>query len=212
MNIHDIYRPFLVTFRRKRLRIFSRMFNLNSSTKLLDVGGDLFFWELAEKEGIPLPNITIVNLYENTSALPKGVAWIVADGKSLPFDDLEFDIAFCNSVIEHLGDFKSQIEFANEIIRVAHNYFVQTPNKGFPIEPHFITPFVHWLPKAAQKRLVRNFTTWGIVTRPTPEYCAKVIAELRLLGVDEMSQLFPGSSIVTESLLGVPKSIIAVKN
>lgn len=187
------------------------MFNITSSTKLLDIGGNLFIWELAAREGLPLPKLTIVNLYKTKSFLPDYVSWIVADGKKLPFDNFEFDIAFCNSVIEHLSDFKSQIEFANEVIRVAPNYFVQTPNKGFIVDPHFITPFVHWLPKDAQRRLVRNFTVWGLIGRPTPKYCERFVAELRLLRIDEMSKLFPGSSIETENVFGFPKSLIAIK-
>ena len=36
----------------------------------------------------------------------------------------------------------------------------------FPIEPHVLTPFIHWLPRKLQARLLRNFTVWGLMTRP----------------------------------------------
>jgi hypothetical protein len=211
MDIHEVSKPFRLHFRRKRLQVLYKNFNINNSVKLIDIGGDLFFWDLADKEGLTLPQITIVNIYDKPSTLPDYITWVVADGKKLPFNDFEFDIAFCNSVIEHLGNWESQLELAKEIKRVAPNYFVQTPNQKFPVEPHFITPFIHWLPKAVQKRLIRNFTIWGLVTRPTSEYCEHFLAELRLLEIDEMFKLFSDSSIVTENFLGIPKSIYAIK-
>ncbi|MEB3829836.1 methyltransferase domain-containing protein [Phormidium sp. CCY1219] len=212
MNIHQIYRPILTYFRRKRLQKFYHFFFLDESSKLLDVGGDLFFWNLAKKEGYRLPKVTIVNLYPSESELPPNINWVVADGKKLPFKDLEFDIAFSNSVIEHLEDWQSQIDFAKEIKRVAHQYFIQTPSKYFPVEPHFLTPFIHWLPKDLQRPLLRNFTVWGLLTRPSTEYCEKFLTELRLLNKQEMEELFPEGKIIVENSLGLEKSLLAIKN
>lgn len=132
--------------------------------------------------------------------------------KNLPFEHMAFDLAFSNSVIERLYDWESQKELANEIQRIAPKYFVQTPSKIFPVEPHFITPFIHYLPKNIQKNLVRNFTLWGIITRPNQEYCQKMVAELRLLNSQEMSQLFPDATLKIEKFAGLEKSIIAIKN
>lgn len=213
MNIHQIYRPILTYFRRKRLqKFYLSFFFLDESSKLLDVGGDLFFWNLAKKEGYRLPKVTIVNLYPSESELPPNINWVVADGKKLPFKDLEFDIAFSNSVIEHLEDWQSQIDFAKEIKRVAHQYFIQTPSKYFPVEPHFLTPFIHWLPKDLQRPLLRNFTVWGLLTRPSTEYCEKFLTELRLLNKQEMEELFPEGKIIVENSLGLEKSLLAIKN
>ena len=47
MDIHRIYSPFLIYFRRQRLEFLYKLFSINESTNLLDVGGDLFFWELS---------------------------------------------------------------------------------------------------------------------------------------------------------------------
>jgi len=211
MDIQTIYRPILTYFRRQRLRKFYEFFNITPDTKILDVGGNTFFWDLASSQGFTVPKITIINVYPNHDPLPENIEWVVGDGKKLPFADLAFDLAFSNSVIEHLYDWESQVEFANEIKRVASNYFVQTPSKNFIVEPHFITPFIHWLPKNIQKKLVRNFTVWGLITRPTPEYCQQMLAELRLLNGKEMAKLFPGSKLEIERVLGWEKSIIALK-
>ncbi len=50
-------------------------------------------------------------------------------------------------------------------------YYVQTPNRWLPVEPHLITLFIHYLPKSLQRRLLRNFTIWGLVTRSTVWEC-----------------------------------------
>ena len=211
MNIHQIYRPILTHFRIKRLSKFYDFFNITSNTRLLDVGGNMFFWDLARTQKLAMPKITIINTYQTSESLPENIKWVVGDGKKLPFEDLSFDIAFSNSVIEHLYSWESQVQFANEIKRVAPNYFVQTPSKNFIVEPHFLTPFIHWFPKNVQKNLVQNFTVWGWITRPTQEKCAQMLAELRLLNKKEMGQIFSESHIEIERLWGWEKSIIAIK-
>lgn len=143
--------------------------------------------------------------------MPENINWVVADGKKLPFNDGAFDIAFSNSAIEHLYNWEAQIEFAKEIRRIAPNYIVQTPSKIFLVEPHYLTPFIHWLPKKNQRPLLRNFTVWGLITRPSQEYCDRVLAELRLLNREEMSELFPEAQIEVEKFLGWEKSLIALK-
>ncbi|NES06782.1 MAG: hypothetical protein F6K22_30590 [Okeania sp. SIO2F4] len=68
------------------------------------------------------------------------------------------------------------------------------------------------MPKNIQKNLVRNFTLWGIITRPNQEYCDKMVEELRLLSSQEMSELFANATVEIEKFAGLEKSIIAMKN
>lgn len=95
--------------------------------------------------------------------------------------------------------------------RFGIKYFVQTPNKWFPVEPHLLTPFIHYLPKSLQRRLLRNFTVWGLVTRPTVWECENFLREIRLLGYKEFRRLFPKAEIRRERFLGWTKSLIAIK-
>ncbi|MBC8413798.1 MAG: methyltransferase domain-containing protein [Nitrospira sp.] len=65
-------------------------------------------------------------------------------GGVMPFQDKEFDWVFSNAVIEHVGDYASQLQFLNELLRVAHNVFFTTPSKYFPVESHSNLFFLHW--------------------------------------------------------------------
>jgi hypothetical protein len=114
-------------------------------------------------------------------------------------------------LIEHLGGIENQRLFAADCRRVAQNYYVQTPNKWFFMEPHLITPFITWLLRRIQRLLLRDFTLWDWITRPTRQYCESFINEVRLLDEKELKQLFPKRKIYREYFLGFVKSIIAVK-
>ncbi len=206
MNIHTLYGAIARRFRTRRMRDFIEVYQVTPETRILDVGGSLFNWHL-----IPFqPRLTIVNLMPPPASLPEHVEWIVTDGTTLPFDARSFDICYSNSVIEHLYSWDNQQQFAREIRRVANAYYVQTPNRRFPIEPHYLAPFIHWLPKGVQRKLLRRFTLWGWMTSPSPEKCRETVAEIRLLTHREMARLFPEARIQRETVLGLTKSLIAM--
>ncbi|MEA2194678.1 MAG: hypothetical protein QOG42_1112 [Solirubrobacteraceae bacterium] len=76
---------------------------------------------------------------------------VVADVLAgLPFADGEFDLAYCSSVIEH-NSRRDRAAFAAELRRVARGWYVQTPAYSFPVEPHALLPFAHWLPPALRR-------------------------------------------------------------
>ncbi len=210
IDIHSVYKPFLFSFRRKRMSIFENLFNPLNGKKILDVGGSIFNWSLLKDK----PKVTILNikfskelgLYEKNN-----VELILGSGLCLPFKGNSFDIIYSNSVIEHLGTWKNQMQFAKEIMRVGKNIFIQTPNKYFFIEPHLITPFIHYLPKKFQRRFLRNFTVWGLITRPSQQYCINhVINEIRLLSYNELRRLFPSCHIIRERFLFFTKSFYLI--
>jgi 2-polyprenyl-3-methyl-5-hydroxy-6-metoxy-1,4-benzoquinol methylase len=109
-----------------------------------------------------------------------GIDHVVADGRSLPFEDDSFDIAFSNAVIEHVGVREDQRRFVHELCRVARRVFITTPNRWFPVETHTLIPFVHWLPRAPRDRV---FALLGRDNWNGTE----------LLGSRELLQLFPST-------------------
>jgi SAM-dependent methyltransferase len=68
----------------------------------------------------------------------------------LPFADGEFDLAYSSSVLEHVAP-ERRARFAAEMRRVGRGLYVQTPAWSFPVEPHALLPFAHWLPPALRR-------------------------------------------------------------
>lgn len=172
---------------------------------MLDLGGYEYYWSYFEQ----VPRVTIVNL-DPAVTRSERFQWVIADALRLPFRDKAFEVVFANSIIEHVGDTESRRTFAREIERVGLRYYVQTPNRWFPIEPHLWTPFIHFLPASVQKRLLRNFTVWGWLVRPTQQGCEEFVDQVRLLDARELQELFPRARIWRERVLGLTKSLIAV--
>lgn len=186
--------------------MFEQQFNLSPDRRVLDVGGYPFNWSLIPAK----PQLFYVNLHE--FAIQKNnEQLILADGRFLPFKNESIDIVYSNSVIEHLGNFESQHLFATECKRVGKSYYVQTPNRSFPIEPHLITPFIHWLPRDVQKRLLRYYTIWGLVAKPSRQERDQFMNTICLLSEKELRELFPDAEIWYERVVGLKKSLMAVR-
>lgn len=212
MDLFTIRKLFFIIFRRRRMKRFYANFRPTSETRLLDIGGDPHTWIFESHSCEPVP-VTLVNLqFPNPAAFNNSrFTAVEGDATSLPFEDQSFDIAYSNSVIEHLTTRERQQAFASEARRIAKNVWIQTPARHFPIEPHLLTPFFQYLPKRVQLRLARHFTLWGLLARPTAAEVRNMISEIRLLTLREMKQMFPDCRILKERVLGLTKSYIAVR-
>lgn len=192
------------------MRLFEQTFKISDSTRILDVGGSSEIWQFASV----LPQITLLNLPSALSADAR-LRQIAADGRFLPFPDRSFDIVFSNSVIEHVGTRHDQGRFAEEVGRVGRSYWIQTPNRRFPVEMHLILPLVQFLPKSMQRFLIYRFTGWEKLVKPNAAqrayYLEHFLNELNLLDRASFAGLFPGATILTERWCGLAKSLIAVK-
>lgn len=193
------------------MRRFTRQFAITAETRVLDVGGTPEFWNLLPAP----PRVTLLNTPRTSAELAGAASWVAGDGRALPFRDRAFDVVFSNSVIEHVGDAQSQQRFAREVARVGRAYWVQTPNRWFPVEQHLLTPFVHWLPNSWQRWIVPRFTVWNAVARPSEDrrqyYLEHYLKEVRLLGAPEMRVLFPGAQLIRERVGGWTKSLVAMR-
>ena len=188
------------------MAIFFSMFQPTDQTKVLDLGGLPETW-LNQPGRFP---IMLVNL-EPHSTTDERFTTVKCDAVHLPFADQSFDIVFSNSLVEHLGNRENQQAFAREAARLAPKLWIQTPARWFPVEPHLIAPFVHYLPKTVQQRLLRWFTVWGWLNKPTRQQVAEFLAEVRLLSYQEMKFLFPDCKILKERFWGFTKSYIAIR-
>jgi len=173
-----------------------------SRARLLDVGGgpgvDGEFLRLYSN----FVEVVLVNLNTHAFEPPNGIStqWVIADGCRLPFASRSFDWVFSNAVIEHVGDWEKQKKFANEIRRVAaKGYFVTTPNKLFPIEPHTLLPFYQFLSPAQQRYFVRF----------SPAYMREP-HEINLLSARDLHVLFPEALVRKIGLRFFSNSLVAV--
>jgi hypothetical protein len=198
-------------FRHKRMQRFVREFALTSDTRVLDVGGVPDTWRLLTRP----PQVVLLNTPRTAAELAAANSWVAGDGRCLPFRDQSFDIVFSNSVIEHVGDAASQERFAREVARVGRGYWVQTPNRWFPVEQHLFTPFIHWLPGRWQKAIVPHGTVWGALARVAPDqrrfFLRHYLDEVRLLTASELRRLFPDARLLRERFCGATKSLVAMK-
>jgi len=194
------------------MRLFEETFRITPQTRILDVGGSPSIWEFASAR----PKLTILNFPSALQRAAEGVHsdLVAADARMLPFEENAFDIVFSNSVIEHVGTDADQQQFAAEIRRVGRSYWIQTPNRRFPVELHLMLPLVHYLPKRMQRGIVNRFTLWQYITRPSEaeraSYTRHFLNELNLLDHRTLQRLFPDAAIVAERVAGLAKSLIAV--
>ena len=200
-HIRRCIKPVYKSLRTRKLKLLLQLLGTGEQGSLLDVGGGQGLLE----ECLPLyrafRKVVLVNL-----AVPRvnceghdGIRGVIGDGCSLPFRDRAFDWVFSNAVIEHVGDWKKQRQFADEIRRVASKgYFVATPNKWFPIDPHTLLPLYQFIPRGLQRKVV------GYSPGFMREY-----EEINLLSRGQVQSLFP-ESVVTETGVPVfPNSIIS---
>jgi len=188
------------------MEVFSSFFSPTATTRVVDLGGAPETWIGHDTK----LRLTLVNL--DTNCLKGHIPSVVADALACPFEDKNFDVVFSNSLIEHLSSEENQRAFAAEVQRLSRNgYFVQTPNRWFPIEPHFLGLFVQFVPKRFRPGVVRWMTLWGWIAKPSRELCQRCCNEIRLVDARELQLLFPDATIVRERFLGLTKSLIAVR-
>ena len=187
--IAGIASPFAARARaRRHAALFPR---LPADAKILDVGCGALGLRGLE----PSRDITGTDIDERRDYPGPFVRADAADG--LPFDDGEFDLVYSSSVIEHVEPSR-RAAFASEVRRVGRGWFVQTPAYSFPIEPHALLPFAHWLPVSLRRRY------WRLGAAGAWE-------DIRLLRRGELAALFPSASLHAERLAGVAKSWVALK-
>ena len=119
------------------------------------------------------------------------------------FADRSFDVAFSNSVIEHVGPEEKQEAFAREAVRLGKTFWVQTPSDWFPVEAHSGMLFYWYYPERLRAWLLRRSR------KKFPAWWTEYIAGTRVLSHRRMAELFPNALIHVEFFCGLPKSYIA---
>lgn len=202
-------------FRKRRFGFFTNFMNQaspkNGPLRILDIGGTQQYWLNMGMVLTPQTEIVLLNLYINEVTEP-GFRSIVGDASNLSgINDQSFDIVFSNSVIEHLYTKQQQEKMAKEVARVGKSYFIQTPNRYFPIEPHWLFPLFQFLPFSVQVFLTQHFTLGNIKKTKRKEAAINLVKEVRLLTIKEFQFFFKDAKIYKEKILGLTKSFTAYK-
>jgi hypothetical protein len=197
---------------RMRTRRFERFEALAAALprplRILDIGGTVAFWEQRGWAGRPDADITLVNLKPQETG-HGNLTSVTGDATDLAdVADGQYDVAFSNSVIEHLFTREAQQAMAREVQRVARAYWVQTPNFWFPMEPHFLVPGWQYLPQRARVEIIRRRACGWRGPCPDPEEARRTVAEVRLLHRRELQRLFPGGTVIDERFGGLTKSFV----
>lgn len=197
--------------RKKRFRLFLELIEpIPRPIKIIDVGGTALFWERMGFTGQKDVDITILNIRKDSMGLP-GFVTVTGDARQMPqFSDKEFDVAFSNSVIEHVGGFEEQKLMAAEMKRIGKKIFLQTPNRYFPVEPHFLFPFFQFLPPWLKVKLLMNFNLGWYARIRDKKKALDISKSIRLMTKSELRKLFPGANIYEEKFYGIIKSFIVL--
>lgn len=192
--------------RKKKFELFSSLFRPRPEDRILDVGASgQLFTRYTFEDFYPYPHRIVaggIDLTEvtNARAFYPGPRYVLFDGCALPFPDKSFALVFSNAVIEHIVGEGRQERFAHEIMRVGKSWFVTTPNRRFPLETHYLLPFIQFLPREAQRAYNRLLGS----AIPKGE-----VLDLSLLSASKLLRLFPGSRVVKMRVTFWPETLLA---
>lgn len=182
--------PVATRARARRHELFFAATGVTATSSILDVGCGSLGLRALEPD-LDITGVDVADRPDYPGPFIRADATV-----HLPFDDGAFDLAYSSSVIEHIPPAR-RAAFAAEVQRVARGFYVQTPARSFPVEPHALLPFAHWLPTGIRRRY------WQLGAAGDWE-------DIALLGRAELAGLFDGE-IVAERLGGLVKSWIAVR-
>jgi hypothetical protein len=192
--------------RARRWRRLADAFPDISEMTVLDLGGDARAWRAAP---VRPARVILLNIFEQQVEEP----WMEATVGDACDPEAELptaDLVYSNSVIEHVGGHWRRERFA-EAVRRAPRYWVQTPYRYFPIEPHFMIPWAQHLPFAARASLLARWPLGNYAKLDDRDQALRHVLDIELLDLAEMGLYFPDAEVLRERALGLTKSLIAVK-
>jgi hypothetical protein len=194
--------PFSRMQRARRMDLFLKTMKIRGGEKIIDLGGVDVFWK-----DCPYPlEITIINLpgseFRKDPDTIHKLTYVEGDACNMPFfADKSFDIAFSNSVIEHVGPVDKQEAFAREVKRLAPHFWVQTPSIWFPIEAHTHMPLWWAYPETLKAHFMKQWKS------RLPAW-AEMIEGTTVILRSELARMFPNGAFWTERFAGFPKSYV----
>lgn len=199
-------------------RIIDHILLENEKATILDIGGRRDYWKLLAPAYHDRVQITILNLDADVAQENQNdgqnidISTRVGDGTNMPeIPDQSYDLAHSNSVIEHVGLYKSMAALAAETRRVGKAYYLQTPNFWFPLEPHYGIPFFHWLPEPS-RLFLQSSVNVGFAKKTTWEGAMSRVDHTRIVSRRLLRHLFPDAVHENERFAFLNKSLVAYRD
>ena len=195
--------------REERARWLAETFPDLTEMSVIDLGGRILTWERAP---VRPKHVLVVNMEPSRREIPDWGEFEVGDACALPAHvaSRRYDLVFSNSLIEHVGGHERRQRFADTVHQLSDAHWVQTPYRYFPIEPHWMAPGAQFLPVTARARVVRH---WPLSYQrgKSKEMALEAALSIELLDRSQLRYYFPGSVLRTETVVGIPKSLIAYR-
>ena len=130
--------------------------------KVLEIGGGscLISYEISKLENEVICTDLKDETFQETidkCNIQNHVNFLIADGRKLPFKHSSFDIVIANQVLEHVPkmDHQKLIDESYRVLKTGGLFYVATPNKLWPIEPHTKLPFLSYLPPGLANKYIK---------------------------------------------------------
>lgn len=192
--------------RRRRFDALRRTFPDLGDMSVVDLGGRPSTWMHLD---VRPRSVLCVNIedHEDVDAALTSVVGDVCDA-GLVSRLGTFDLVYSNSTIEHVGGHARRRQFSDAVRRLGPRYWVQTPNRYFPVEPHAVFPAFQFLPVRARRAIARH---WPLSPLGSGGDLLEEIMDIELLTAFELRVYFPDAQIWKERLAGVTKSLVAYR-
>ncbi|MGC5020481.1 class I SAM-dependent methyltransferase [Micromonospora sp. DT47] len=176
---------------------------------VIDLGGEPGTWTASP---VHPKHVHVVNIEALPSDVPDWIEVDLGDACALPeqIATRRYDLVFSNSVLEHVGGHERRLRFAETVHQLASQHWVQTPYRYFPVEPHWIAPGMQYLPVRVRASLAQWWPLAHVRSADLREALGGVLWT-ELVDKTQMRYYFPDSQIRTERLMGLAKSLIAIK-
>lgn len=206
-------------FRAKRFEeirsIIQAILDEKGHAAILDLGGSEKYWQIGSdfiRANRSRLRFTLINPEVQESHDRTLFEFMVGDACDPKlFEGRRFDLVHSNSVIEHVGDDAQIAAFARNTRRLGDRYYMQTPDYWFPYEPHFRFPGFQWLPAAVRAWLMTKMRLGFFARQDSIKEARQHVNSIRLLTAGQVRALFPDAEIRHERVLGLSKSVMAVK-
>jgi hypothetical protein len=176
---------------------------------VIDLGGSLTTWLRAP---VRARHVHVVNISAPPAEVPDWAEVDRGDACALPpqIASRSYDLVFSNSVIEHVGGHERRARFADSVHALSRAHWVQTPYRYFPVEPHWLVPGLQFLPVATRAAVAHRWPLAYTRGRSRQAVLGAVLWT-ELIDKTQMRAYFPDSELASERVLGLTKSLIAIR-